>query len=407
MQKGNLVWFSGKRVLLEVLKCCVQGNDFRNFVLRKKSIMYEKLPSHIHEVWKNLSNMLIAFGEMGDRLDPAKINTYADTLIVKAEELKKSLNELEPTFSLEINSTEYVLTQAASQALQAVARFETARIRPHEILKAYQSFRPMHRSEEILYTLSGRFQEISKHFLHPSQKENKELLARISNLEIANQNDSNAMEKGIIEVNNKRGEHGGYSLYIPEYYKNNTKYPLVVALHGGSGHGADFLWSWLYDARTFGFILAAPTSIDRTWSLHSIATDANRLNKMLTEISTKWNIDTNHILLTGLSDGGTYSMLLSIAHQSPFTHYAPVAAAVHVLLNRSTGTIAAPVKDLPIYQVHGGRDWMFPVASARLAASALKNAGAKIIYKEIPELSHNYPRDENINILKWFYPEGF
>lgn len=396
--------------MLAFLNCCVQENDFRNFVLRKKSIMYEKLPSQIHDVWKNLSNLLTAFGEMGDRLDPAKLNTYADTLNVKAEELKKSLNELEPTLSSEINSTEYVLTQAASQALQAVARFEMARVGPHEILKAYQSFRPMHRAEEILYTLSGRFEEISKHFLHPSLKENQELLDRFCNLDIANQNtknDSNSIDRGIIEVNNKRGQHGGYSLYIPEYYKSNTKYPLVVALHGGSGHGGDFLWSWLYDARTFGFILAAPTSIDRTWSLHSIATDANRLNKMLTEISTKWNIDTNHILLTGLSDGGTYSMLLSIAHQSPFTHYAPVAAAVHVLLNRSTGTITAPVKDLLIYQVHGGRDWMFPVASARLAASALKNAGAKIIYKEIPELSHNYPRDENINILKWFYPEGF
>jgi phospholipase/carboxylesterase len=49
------------------------------------------------------------------------------------------------------------------------------------------------------------------------------------------------------------------------------------------------------------------------------------------------------------------------------------------------------VKDIPIYQVHGGKDWMFPVASARLAANALEKAGAKIIYKEIPELSHNYP----------------
>ena len=372
--------------------------------------MYENLPTKMQDLWNNLSMVLNTFGEIGDRLDPTKINSDADKLNSKTEALKKSLNELEPIYAIEKDTIEYALTQAASQILQAVARFETARIGPHEILKAYQSFRPMHRAEEILYPLAAQYEEISKHFLHPSQRENKELLDGFYSLDIANQktqNDSNSIRKGIIEVNNKRGQRGGYSLYIPENYESNNKYPLVVALHGGSGHGADFFWSWLYDARTFGFILAAPTSIDRTWSLHSIATDANRLNKMLTEISTKWNIDTNHILLTGLSDGGTYSMLLSIAHQSPFTHYAPVAAAVHVLLNRNTGTIAAPVKDLPIYQVHGGRDWMFPVTNARLAASSLKNAGAKIIYKEIPELSHNYPRDENINILKWFYPEGF
>lgn len=372
--------------------------------------MYENLPTKMQDLWNNLSMVLNTFGEIGDRLDPTKINSDADKLNSKTEALKKSLHELEPIYDIEKDTIEYALTQAASQILQAVARFETARIGPHEILKAYQSFRPMHRAEEILYPLAAQYEEISKHFLHPSQRENKELLDGFYSLDIANQktqNDSNSIRKGIIEVNNKRGQRGGYSLYIPENYESNNKYPLVVALHGGSGHGSDFFWSWLYDARTFGFILAAPTSIDRTWSLHSIATDVNRLNKMLTEISTKWNIDTNHILLTGLSDGGTYSMLLSIAHQSPFTHYAPVAAAVHVLLNRSTGTITAPVKDLPIYQVHGGRDWMFPVTNARLAASSLKNAGAKIIYKEIPELSHNYPRDENINILKWFYPEGF
>ena len=280
-------------------------------------------------------------------------------------------------------------------------------------MKAYQSFRPMHRAEEILYPLTAQYEEISKHFLHPSQRENKELLEKILKIKVSNENmqvgkaETNTVDRGIIEVNNNRGHRGGYTVYVPEYYESNRKFPLIVALHGGSGHGADFFWSWLRDARTFGFILAAPTSLGRTWSLHSIATDANRLNKMLAEISTKWNIDTKHILLTGISDGGTYSMLLSIAHQSPFTHFAPVAAAVHVLLNRSTGTITAPVKDLRIYQVHGGRDWMFPVAGARLAATALEKAGAKLNYKEIPDLSHNYPRDENEKILNWFYPEGF
>jgi phospholipase/carboxylesterase len=372
--------------------------------------MYEKLPQRIEGLWKNLSDVLNAFGAIGDRLDPAKINSYADTLAIKTKELKNILNEIEPVYSSD-NSTEYAIIQAASQAIQAVDRFETARVGPHEILKAYQSFRPMHRAEEILYPLTTQYEDISKHFLHPSQKENRELLDQfykskttIETLEAGNSG-SNTEKRGIIEVNNKRGQRGGYTLYIPEYYEANSKYPLVVALHGGSGHGADFFWSWLRDARTFGFILATPTSLDRTWSLHSIATDANRLNKMLSEISSKWNIDTKHILLTGLSDGGTYTMLLSIAHQSPFTHYAPVASAAHVLINRNTGTITAPVKDIPIYQVHGGKDWMFPVASARLAANALEKAGAKIIYKEIPELSHNYPRDENINILKWFYPE--
>ena len=44
-------------------------------------------------------------------------------------------------------------------------------------------------------------------------------------------------------------------------------YPLVVAMHGGSGNGGAFLWSWVREARTRGFIVLAPTAIGSTWSL--------------------------------------------------------------------------------------------------------------------------------------------
>ena len=138
--------------------------------------MYENLPTKMQDLWNNLSMVLNTFGEIGDRLDPTKINSDADKLNSKTEALKKSLNELEPIYAIEKDTIEYALTQAASQILQAVARFETARIGPHEILKAYQSFRPMHRAEEILYPLAAQYEEISKHFLHPSQKGNQELL---------------------------------------------------------------------------------------------------------------------------------------------------------------------------------------------------------------------------------------
>ena len=50
-------------------------------------------------------------------------------------------------------------------------------------------------------------------------------------------------------------------------YDAGRTYPLVVALHGGSGNGGAFLWSWLREARTRGFLVLAPTAIGSTWSL--------------------------------------------------------------------------------------------------------------------------------------------
>jgi phospholipase/carboxylesterase len=55
-----------------------------------------------------------------------------------------------------------------------------------------------------------------------------------------------------------------------------------------------------------------------------------------------------------------------------------------------------------VYLVHGVLDWMFPVSTARTARDALAAAGAKVVYREIADLSHTYPRDENSGMLDWF-----
>jgi phospholipase/carboxylesterase len=57
---------------------------------------------------------------------------------------------------------------------------------------------------------------------------------------------------------------------------------------------------------------------------------------------------------------------------------------------------------VPVYLVHGELDFLFPVEFARLAQDALREAGADLVYRELPELSHTYPRSENALILSWF-----
>ena len=58
-------------------------------------------------------------------------------------------------------------------------------------------------------------------------------------------------------------------------------------------------------------------------------------------------------------------------------------------------------QDFPIYLIHGALDWMFPVYTARMGRDALLSAGARLVYREIEDLSHTYPRDENPKILDW------
>ena len=200
-------------------------------------------------------------------------------------------------------------------------------------------------------------------------------------------------------THNEPGSRGGFSLYVPEYYTPDRAWPLVMALHGGSGNGRGFLWSWLRDARSRGAILIAPTATGQTWALMGDDTDTPNLMRILEQVRSRWNVDREadaadrherrrHLLLR---DG--------IRSASPFTHLAPVSATFHPLMAEMAD--AERLRGLPIHIVHGKLDWMFPVQVARQTSQALSAAGADVTYRELDDLSHCYPREMNAEILAW------
>jgi phospholipase/carboxylesterase len=121
---------------------------------------------------------------------------------------------------------------------------------------------------------------------------------------------------------------------------------------------------------------------------------------MVDWVASKWNVDREHVLLTGLSDGATMTLLVGLGADTPFTHLAPVSGVLHPM-NFAIGNIDR-ARDKPIYLVHGALDWLFPVALAQEAERVLEEAGAQLVYRELEDLSHTYPREENIRIIEWF-----
>src|SRR3979411_511115 len=154
-----------------------------------------------------------------------------------------------------------------------------------------------------------------------------------------------------------------------------------MAVHGGRGNGRGFLWSWLRDARSRGAILIAPTATGNTWALMGDDTDTPNLNRILETVRARWNVDYDRMLLTGMSDGGTFCYVTGLDRASPFTHLAPVSATFPPLMAEIAE--AARRRGRPIHIVHGRLDWMFPVQVARQASQALSAAGAKVTYREI------------------------
>ncbi|MGD0430116.1 MAG: hypothetical protein ABSA58_03395 [Acetobacteraceae bacterium] len=283
---------------------------------------------------------------------------------------------------------------AAESVLRAHAGLREAAGSPAGTIGAYRASRQQYRAIEALYPLATALPSISRFFIEPSRRDDLELLSRIEAARPP------LPDTGVYHFNNETGSRGGFSVYVPEYLTRDTQAPVVFALHGGSGHGRIFLWSWLREARSRGVILVAPTATGDTWSLMEPEVDSSHLSRILEYVRRHWSINPAKLLLSGMSDGGTFTLLSGLDRDSPFTHLAPVAASFHPLL--VTMTEPERIRGLPIYLVHGALDWMFPIQTGRTAHQALTMAGADVVFREIADLSHTYPRDENGAILDWF-----
>ena len=283
---------------------------------------------------------------------------------------------------------------AAEATLEAYDGLAAAASEADGRLSAYRALRLAPRAMEALYPLAGLLPAVSRFFLEPAARGDQALIDRLAAVKPGHEG------VGLFHASNERQMHGGFSLYVPETYTPERQHPVVVALHGGSGHGRAFLWSWLREARSRGLILLSPTAIGGTWSLMDPEIDSDNIERMLEHVRQNWSVDPKRLLLTGMSDGGTFSLMSGLRSASPFTHLAPIAASFHPLLM----SLSTPerIGGLPIHLTHGALDWMFPVAMAQHSQAALSAAGANVTYREIADLSHTYPRDENGGILDWF-----
>jgi phospholipase/carboxylesterase len=287
-----------------------------------------------------------------------------------------------------------VQTSLAAASDAALAAFEGLRAVQHgngDLMAVFRALRHAPRAQEALYPLAAKLPPVSSFFVDPALREDADLIARLGQPVTDN--------TGIMHDHNEPGSRGGFSLYVPEYYSPDRAWPLVMALHGGSGNGRGFLWSWLRDARSHGAIVVAPTATGSTWALMGKDADTANLARILDVVRSRWNVDSDRLLLTGMSDGGTFCYVTGLERASPFTHLAPVAATFHPLMAEMAD--AERLRALPVYIVHGRLDWMFPVQVARQTRESLSAAGAGVTYREIDDLSHCYPREINAEILNW------
>lgn len=188
------------------------------------------------------------------------------------------------------------------------------------------------------------------------------------------------------------GHRCAYTAYIPEYYHTDHAWPVILALHGGSGSDEDFLWTWLKYAKSCGYLLISAKSFGLTWH----PWDAPSVLLMLDDMQTRYHIDKQRVLLTGLSDGGSFGYEVGFAFPERFAGLAVVAGILRP--HRRSDDASR----LPVYIAHGEKDHLFPIGYIRMVARTLEEWGHNVTFHEIPGFGHAYPPGENTAILDWF-----
>ena len=357
--------------------------------------MSEAVVDDIVAVLPPLLQSLEALGFVARRLYPPEFDRVMQAAGTPDDELRAVRGKL-GEWPAEFADIRTPLETASDAALAAFDGLRAVQNGQGDLVSVFRALRYAPRAQEALYPLRAKLPPVSQFFVDPPLRDDAALLERLA--QPANEG------TGIMHVDNEPGSRGGYSIYVPEYYTPDRRWPLVMALHGGSGNGRGFLWSWLREARSHGAILIAPTATGQppgktTWALMGDDTDTPNLMRILEAARTRWNIDPARMLMTGMSDGGTFCYVSGLDAVSPFTHLAPVSATFHPLMAEMAD--AERLRGLPIHITHGRLDWMFPVQTARQTQQALSAAGASVTYRELDDLSHCYPREMNVEMLAW------
>jgi phospholipase/carboxylesterase len=370
------------------------GDDGRSSTEGRPSEDSEVFLEAVGRLGSATLSAIAAFEQVARRLHPPELPRLRELVAPLRDALSEAealLREIAAPQGLEGLAEQ--LLSSAQHCARAVELFVEPSAPESAVAHVLEAMHEHCLAQEAIFPLAEVFPPVHRFFLESACSE-RPVLPRGARAE--------GVRVGVMSANNGPGERGGFHLFVPEDDDGTRARPLVVALHGGHGHGADFLWTWLREARSRGCLLLAPTSRGSTWSFNGPDLDAPALRSMVDYVKEHWNVDDARVLLTGLSDGATYTLYHGLAEEAPYTALAPVSGVLHPM-NLVNGNLER-AEGRRIRLVHGALDWMFPVQIAREAADALRDAGAELVYREIEDLSHAYPREENANILEWLDP---
>jgi dienelactone hydrolase len=198
--------------------------------------------------------------------------------------------------------------------------------------------------------------------------------------------------KGVVRQSHAIGAtEFPYTLDVPENYTASQRYQVRIQLHGGVGRPDVAPRNGIGTLAGVEQIYVLPTA----WAAAEWWTGRQLENVrwIVDRVKRTYNVDENHIVVSGVSDGGTGAYYLAMRETTMFASFLPLNGALAVLRNPSMKIDGALFPqnfvNKPFFIVNGGRDPLYPAALIEPYIDHMAKGGVEVKYLPQPEAGHN------------------
>ena len=203
-----------------------------------------------------------------------------------------------------------------------------------------------------------------------------------------------ASDTGFLQrVYRDAGGKHRYAVFVPRQYTPARKWPVILFLHGAGERGTDGIRPTTVGLgtiirrheKTFPFIAVFPQCENMRGRLltcwNAGTDDGRRALAILAQVESQFRVDSARRILTGWSMGGYGVWSLAAATPQRWSAIVPIAGG-------GSPSLAAKLKDIPIWAFHGEHDRAVLPETTRKMVNAVRAAGGAARLTIVKEIGH-------------------
>ena len=192
-----------------------------------------------------------------------------------------------------------------------------------------------------------------------------------------------------------------YRIYVPTTYDKTRKYPLIVLLHAAACDENTLMMANAFQpiAEERGYLIASVNGRGPYSDFRKENGAQKDLFDVIALMEKYYNVDKDHIFLTGASMGGAGTWNIGFEFRSEFAALASMAGTGTQTMSYIQDKLTSG-KKIPVLITMGGKDKLVPVEPAIEVYKKVREAGypTKIVV---------YPEDSHFDVFKSSVPDVF